>query len=252
MYPTLPFGPMSLPTTPLVALVAFTLGLEIAGRYGRRLGLSADDLWNTGLIAILGGLIVARLWNMVQFWSIYAREPLLILSIRPSGFAFWPGLCIALLVAYLYLIRRALPPLPITAAFVVGGVAAGIVLSIGAFLTGSLLGTPSTGPWALPYFEELRHPVALYQAVGLWLVFIVLWARTPPPHPSRTIRLAIGGYALMRLVTDAFVDGSTEVLGFRISQIIALLVILLLTLTLAAEKSHVLPINETIQKEQTS
>jgi prolipoprotein diacylglyceryltransferase len=226
--------------------------LEIAGRYGRRLGLFADDVWNTGLIALLGGLIVARLWNVLQFWSVYTHEPLLVLSIRPSGFAFWPGVCAVLLIGYLYLLRRALPPMRIGAAFVVGGVAAGIVLSIGAFLTGSLLGTPSTGPWALPYFDELRHPVALYQAVGLWLVFIFLWARTPPRRPGRTMHLALWGYALVRLITDAFVDGSRDVGGFRISQVLAWVVAVLLTWTLATEKSDAPTPSAATQKEQMS
>jgi phosphatidylglycerol:prolipoprotein diacylglycerol transferase len=252
MYPTLPFGPLSLPTTPLVALVAVTFGLEIAGRYGRRLGLLADEVWNSGLVALLGGLFVARLWNVIQFWSIYAREPLLILSIRPSGFAFWPGVGAAMVIGYVYLMRRALAPLLIGAAFVVGGVAAGIVLSIGAFLTGATLGTPSQGPWALPYFDELRHPAALYQAVGLWLLFILLWRRTNSLRPGRTIALALWGYALIRLVTDAFVDGGADVRGFRVSQIIALVVAVLLTLTLARDKGNVVAPNQPMNKEQTS
>ena len=58
---------------------------------GRRLGLRPDDLWNTGLIALLAGFIVARVWNVFQFWYVYSAEPLLLFSLRPSGFAFWPA-----------------------------------------------------------------------------------------------------------------------------------------------------------------
>ena len=38
------------------------------------------------------GVVVARLWNAAQFWYIYAEEPLLLFSLRPSGFALLPGL----------------------------------------------------------------------------------------------------------------------------------------------------------------
>lgn len=228
MYPTVPFGPLSLPTAPLVALFAITLGLEIAGRYGRRLGLATDDVWNAGLIAVLSGLIGARLWNVVEFWSIYTQEPTLLLSIRPSGFVFWPGVIVALVAGYLFLLRKALDPVRVVAAFAVGMVAAGIVLAIGAFLTGTLLGTLSEGPWALPYFDERRHPVGLYQAAGLWLLFTLLWLRRDRYHPGRTVLLAALGYALMRLVTDAFVEGGAAVGGLRVSQIGALLAALLL------------------------
>jgi phosphatidylglycerol---prolipoprotein diacylglyceryl transferase len=236
MYPTLPFGPLSLPTAPIVALLAITLGLEIASRYGRRLGLAPDDVWNTGLIAIFSGLIVARLWNVLEFWSIYLQEPSLLLSIRPSGFVFGPGVVAALIAAYLFMLRKALDPPRVLAAFTVGLVAAGIVLAIGAFLTGTLLGTLSEGPWALPYFGELRHPVSLYQAAGLWLLFVLLWLRRDRQHPGRTVLLAALGYALLRLVTDAFVEGGADLRGLRVSQMGALLAALLLIGLLARNR----------------
>jgi phosphatidylglycerol---prolipoprotein diacylglyceryl transferase len=233
MYPTLPFGPLSLPTAPLVILVAATLALEIASRYGRRLGLPADDVWNTGMIALLAGLIVARLWNVVQLWPIYLDEPGLILSLRPSGFALVPGVVAALLAAYANLLRRALDPVRMAAAFTLGMLAGAVVLSAGAYLTGSVVGTTSDLPWALPYFGEPRHPVALYQAVLIWLLFVVLWLRRERDRPGRTVLLAGLGYALIRLFTAAFVDEPALIGPLRQSQVIALVAALVFTLLLA-------------------
>ena len=48
MYPTLPFGPLALPTGPILAILAIIVTLDIAGRYGRRLGVHPDDIWNVG------------------------------------------------------------------------------------------------------------------------------------------------------------------------------------------------------------
>ncbi|RIK41125.1 MAG: hypothetical protein DCC55_12940 [Chloroflexi bacterium] len=233
MYPTLPFGPLSLPTAPFVVLLAATLALEISSRYGRRLGLAADDVWNTGMIALLAGLVVARLWNVVQLWPIYLDEPGLILSLRPSGFALVPGVVAALLAAYANLLRRALDPVRMAAAFAVGALAGGVVLSAGAYLTGSVVGTASDVPWALPYFGERRHPVALYQALLIWLLFTVLLLRRGRDRPGRTILLAGWGYALIRLCTDAFVDEPVLIGSLRQSQVVALVVGLALTLLLA-------------------
>lgn len=233
MYPTLPFGPFSLPTTPFVILLAVTFGLEIAGRYGRRSGLLADDVWNTGLLAIIAGLVMARLWNVLAFWPIYLDEPLLLLSLRPSGFVFWPGVAAALLAAYWNLWRRALEPLRVIAAFAVGGVAGGIIWSAGAYLTGELLGSRTDLPWALPYFGEPRHPVAFYQGIGLWLLFMILWLNSQRMTPGRTILLAGFGYSLNRLITDAFLDGGSTIAGLRITQIVALVAALICSLLLA-------------------
>ena len=233
MYPTLPFGPLSLPTAPFAILLAATLGLELSGRYGRRLGLHVDDVWNTGLLAMLAGLLAARLWNVATLWPIYMDDPWLILSLRPGGFAPWPGFVAALVVGYANLIRRALDPVRMAAAYAVGAVAAGIILSIGAYLTGSVVGLPSDQPWALAYFGELRHPAALYQALGMWLLFVALWLRTGPLQPGRTVLLAALGYSLIRLATDAFVEDAAVIRAFRASQLAALAAALALSLLLA-------------------
>lgn len=233
MYPSLPFGPLSLPTALVVILVAVMLGLEIAGRFGRRLGLSTDDVWNTGLLALLAGLVVARLWNVIEFWPVYADEPGLILSLRPSGFVFWPGVIAALVVAYFNLIRYALDPVRVAAALAVGGVAAGIVLSAGSYLTGSQIGSLTDGPWALPYFGEMRHPVALYEALSLWLLFVILWVRGRSASPLWTLLFAGLGYCLVRLVITAFIDEPALLGVFRRDQVWSLLGALICSLGLA-------------------
>lgn len=214
-------------------LLAATLGLEISGRYGRRLGLHADDVWNTGLLAMLAGLLAARLWNVAALWPIYVDDPWLIFSLRPGGFAPLPGYIAALVVAYANLIRRALDPVRMAAAYAVGVVAAGIVLSIGAYLSGNVVGLPSDMPWALAYFGEMRHPAALYRALGIWLLFVALWLRTARQQPGRTVLLAGLGYSLIRLFTDAFVDDAALVGTFRASQVVALVAALALSLLLA-------------------
>jgi phosphatidylglycerol:prolipoprotein diacylglycerol transferase len=233
MVPTLPFGSLSLPTGPFAALLAMILGLEMAGRYGRRLQLAGDDVWNGGLLAIFGGLFVARLWNVVEYWPIYLDEPQLILSIRPSGFVLWPGVLAALAAVYLYMLRKALDPVRMAAAYAVGAIAAGIVLSVGAYLTGNIVGAPSDAPWAMPYFGQSRHPAALYQALGLWMLFTALWISSNRQQPARTVLLAALGYALIRLFSDGFVDRAALIGPFRISQVFALAAALALSLLLA-------------------
>lgn len=233
MLPVIPFGPLTLPTGPIFTLFGVILGLEVAGRYGKRLGLSPDALWNTGLFALLSGLIVARLWNVIQFWDIYLTDPWLVFSLRPGGFVLAPGVVAAFVVGYLYLIRTAMDPLRVATAFTIGAVAAGILFSIGDFLTGARLGTLSNLPWTLSYYDELRHPVAIYQAVGLFSLLIALWLRNTTGRLGQTILLAALGYSLLRLFLDAFVDETALWGAFRVSQVLAFIAALGLTLLLA-------------------
>jgi prolipoprotein diacylglyceryltransferase len=233
MYPTLPFGPLALPTGPILAIFAVILALDVAGRYGRRLRLHPDDTWNVGMIAVTGGLIVARLWNVFQFWYIYQAEPLLIFSIRPGGFALWPGIIAALIGGYLYMLRRALDPARVLAALVVGAAAGSVILSISGYATGATLGARATVPWALPYLGELRHAVGLYQALGGVLLTALLWLRSDTRLPGRMVLHGILGLALIRLVSDAYLAEAGSLGGLRVSQIVALAVALVAALLLA-------------------
>lgn len=233
MYPTLPFGPLALPTGPVLAIFAVMLTLDVASRYGRRLNVHPDDIWNVGLIALTAGLIVARLWNVFQFWYIYQSDPILIFSIRPSGFEFWPGLIAAIIAGYAYLLRRALNPVRVAAALAVGLVAGSIVQGISGYATGTQLGMVSDGPLALPYFGEMRHPAGLYQAGASLALTILLWLAADARHPVRVLWQAILGYSLIRLVTDGFLAEAALLGNLRVSQIVALAVALVVVLLLA-------------------
>jgi len=233
MYPTLPFGPLEMPTAPMLAIFAVILTLDVGGRYARRLGIHPDDLWNVGLIALAAGLIVARLWNVFQFRPIYQAEPILIFSLRPSGFELWPGLIASVAAGYAYLLYRALDPVRVIAALAVGASSGGMLLAISGHATGAILGARTNVPWALAYFGEMRHPAGLYQAVGLAFLSVLLWSIGDPTRPGRVALMALLGYSLLRLITDGFVDNVELIGGFRRSQVIALVTALAASLALA-------------------
>lgn len=233
MYPVLPFGPITIPTSPIVALIAVTIGLELAGRYGRRLGLRIDDVWNTGLLTMLLGLIVARLWNVIQFWPIYVAEPWLIISLRPSGFALLPGIVGGVVSAYIYMIRHALSPARVIAALGIGLTAAAVLIFAGTYLTGEIIGLPSRMPWALAYYGEKLHPVALYYAGGIGLVLLWQWLQPLPSSPLRILLQLCFGVGLVLLVTGAYEADPAVVMGWRRMQLIGLAAALTAALLLA-------------------
>lgn len=241
MYSTLTFGSLALPTVPLFALIAWLVGLEVAGRFGKNVHLDLNAIWNTGLVAIGVGLIVARLWNIVRFWAVYSTEPLLIFSLRPSGFEFYPGLAAALIAAYAYLIYKALDPLNIFAAAGVGTIAAMAILAVSNFLTGAVVGTITQQPWSANYFGESVHPAALYRGLGFLAVLVALAIfskriiGTSSRKAQTIILLTILGGALVRLVADGFVENAEVLAGFRISQFVALFMALIATWLLAQQ-----------------
>ena len=226
MYPFLRLGPLALPTGIVLTLLAVALAIDMAARVGRRRGLNGDDVGNTALLALVAGLIVARLWNAAQFWFVYADEPLLLLSVRPSGFALAPGLVAALVAGYAWLWRQRLDPLRVLAALAVGALGGAAVLDLAAHLTGELVGTVTNSPLGQNYFGATRHPTGFYRAAGLFLGTIFLWWRASRLSTGRLLWSVVLAYALVRLAADGFVDAALSeaalVGSLRASQVVAL------------------------------
>ncbi len=91
-------------------------------------------------------------------------------------------------------------------------------------------------PWALPYFGEMLHPVALYRAVGLIVVLLVVWWRLDRTRPQRTLYLGGLGWGLVHLIADGFAANAPITGTFRTSQVIGLVLALVCTVLLARDK----------------
>jgi len=237
MYPILPFGPFTIPTAPVIILIATTIGLELAGRHGRRLGLTIDDVWNVGLIAILTGLIVARIWNVIQFWPVYLSEPGLMISLRPSGFVILPGVIAAAIAIIIYLVRRALAPVTVAVALFTGLISAWAMIQAGGFLTGELLGLESDVPWAVNYYGQLRHPIALYYGMSLAILVISLLFLPPTVNPTQIVLMQLVGVGVIYLFFGAFEHNATLIGNMRSKQLIGFVVALLATFALGRKVS---------------
>ena len=252
MYPSLPVGPLSLPTAQILALVAAWVGLSVMAQVGRRLQLDPDMIWNLGTIALGVGLIVARLSHAVQFWSVYRAEPLLLISIRPGGLSFWPGAGAALIAAYIYLIRAGIGPRPVGIAALFGLLSGGAVLEVSNFLTGATVGIAGVPPaalsWGLTWFDDMRHPVALYRALGMMLIIAGLLLRGNWKRGGRVAGQALLAFALLRLFTDGFAADMRLLGTLRVSQLGALVAALVLALLLAQSARRDNP----IQKDTSS
>jgi prolipoprotein diacylglyceryltransferase len=233
MYPFLPLGPLSIPTAPLFAILAAWLGLTIMARVGAKQLLNPDQVTNAGFIALASGIIVARLWHVVQFWAIYREEPLLALSLRPGGMSLGPGIVAAFIGGYAYLLYARLDPIKVFAALSVGILVADAIWQMGAFLTGYVVGMATDLPWSVTYFDARVHPVALYRALGALFVAgaIALWADLR--RPGRVILLAALGYALVRLIVDAFLTDAALIGAWRVSQVVAFVAALVISLILS-------------------
>lgn len=202
MYSTLNLGPVALPTGPLSALLAAWLAIELAARMGQRHDLDYDDMLGMFILALGAGIIASRLWHVFSYWSAYRTHLSDILALRPAGLPPWPGYVCAFITAYGFMLVRRLDPVAAGAATLTGLVGGGTIYFLGSFLSGRLIGTVSEAPWALPYGDTLRHPTALYLALGCLFIWLLLWYRDS--EARRTLFTGVFLSALLLLITEAF------------------------------------------------
>jgi phosphatidylglycerol:prolipoprotein diacylglycerol transferase len=233
MLPTLRIGPLALPTYPLLLILGFYVGLWLAAKVAARRGLNPDHLYNAGFYAAIAAMISGRLGHVILFFSAYLADPLSILS--PNFAAFQPVAAAlgAVLVLIWYQRKYHVPVLALLDALFVGALATLATLAFADALNGLNYGEPSTLPWAITQWDAARHPVQIYEMLGTLIVIGIIWRTLDRLQPGEAALAALGGYAAVRLLVDAFRDMPVTVGdGFRLSQIIAFVVLLVVLMAL--------------------
>ncbi len=228
MVPSLDFLGFNLPVGPLSLIVAFYAGLWLAGREAERLGLPADLPWDFGTVALISGLIAARLWYVVFNWSAYALDWSQVLALAAGSLALGPGLLTGVVIGLAWIGRHRVHWPEFADAMAPGLALMQIIASIGAFLSGEAYGAPSRVPWAVEMWGEARHPVQLYEAgVGLAVLGVLWYLRQRKPYAGYIFWMFVFLSALGRLWTEAY-RGQPALLpgGFRTAQMISLLIAL--------------------------
>lgn len=162
----------------------------------------ALDIWEAGVTAAVGGILVGRLAAMISVGINPLTDPAQILLVR-SGVSTVGG-TIGALAIFSYLARRELW----TAADAISASAlAGLAgWHLGCLPTDACLGTESSLPWAMTLEGSTitRHPVQLYAAIlfavaALGIAFWKQYGRPPLLAPAGTALFATGS---IRLVTE--------------------------------------------------
>ena len=245
MLPFLNLGPLALPTAPLVYLLGVWLALWAVDRAARRLGLDAERHYALATTAALAGFVGARLAFVLLHWSSYDDNLLGIVWPLTSGYSAVGGALIGA-AAVFYGRWRRLSLWPALDALAPGLLLFLITVSLADFVGGAGYGSLTSMPWGITVFGVRRHAVQLYEAVAGVVALGAWWAATSdwldlrglgrPLRSGRAFLWATVVYSGGRLLVDAYRENATLVSGFHVTQIVAL-VVLLLALALLAWRS---------------
>jgi len=163
-------GPMRLTPYGACAALGVLSAMGLTGRTARRLGLSPEAAWDTGLFAILSCFAASRLLLVLADPKAFVHYPLLVLGLPSLTIG---GMALAALVTWIYVRRKRLPLARTLDAFAPGGALLAAFLELGHFLDGSEPGMPvfrNGGDHAV----GLR-PVSLFGLVVAMLLLGLLW-----------------------------------------------------------------------------
>lgn len=237
MFPTINIGSLALPTAPLLTIASFWVGLWVAAREGRRFGLDEDMIFNAGFYGALGGLIGARLFYVLRYWSFYQTSPGEIFALNLATLASFEGLVSGLLVATIYLQRKKAPGARLMDALAPGLAAFAIGMSVADLAAGTAYGSPAELPWAIDLWNAPRHPTQIYDALlmsGILIVALRMLRAHPSAPAGRTFTVFVALFSAARLFTEGF-RGDSMLFGegWRTMQFVWLFVLLIAMVVLA-------------------
>jgi len=223
MLPTIPLGPLALPTKPFLLVLGFYFVLWLGSKSAESLGIDGDHVWNWGLISAGAGLVLGRIAYALRYPQAYIQSPLSLFSLRLSAFIPEVAFVGGLLVGYMYLRWKRIPLGPFVDAIVPGLTFGWALYALANFLAGDAYGRVTQLPWAVEMWGELRHPVQLYEMVAALLTVVWLFAKPAPRGKGLWGWRFLLAFSLAQLFLGAFRGDSATVLdGYRISQIMGL------------------------------
>jgi phosphatidylglycerol:prolipoprotein diacylglycerol transferase len=233
-------GPLTIRWYGLLMATAMGLGLWLAYRDARRRGLDAERFLKTAELALLGGLVGARLYYVLLNLDYYSRFPGKILAVWEGGLAIHGGLIGGVLVGGWYAWTKRLPIfafLDVAAPSLALGQAIG---RWGNFFNEEAFGTPTDLPWRLYISpaqrplqyaaDETFHPTFLYESLWDLALFLVLafWLRRRlEPAPGALFLAYVGLYSLGRFFTEALRTDALMLGPIRMAQLVSVLGVML-------------------------
>ena len=221
------FGHLALRWYSLILLTATLVGVWLTAREAERRGFGQDDIYDTSLWILAGGLIGARLFHVLDHWSdVFASAPLRALYIWEGGLAIWGAIVGGLIAAAIVSWRRGWNFAKLLDAGAPGLVLAQAIGRIACVITGDAMGKPTTGPFGFAYTSPnalvpqlgvYYTPMPVYELIANLAIFALLWQLRRRDWPNGALFLV---YLILYSVERFFLafTSSYQVLAFGLTQ----------------------------------
>jgi phosphatidylglycerol---prolipoprotein diacylglyceryl transferase len=226
----------------VILMAATSIGVWLTAREAERKGFKKDDIYEASVWIILGGIVGARFFHVLDQWSAeFAANPIRVFYIWEGGLAIWGAVTGGLITTAIISWKRGWNLPALLDAGAPGLVLAQAIGRIACIITGDTVGKPTSGPFGLAYTSPnaivpqlgvYYTPMPVYEIIANLLIFSVLWQLRKLNWPDGRLFLV---YLLLYSLERFFLafTSAYRIIAFGLtqSQIVALIA---LAISLAA------------------
>ena len=231
MQPTVDIGPLHLQTFGICFALAFIAAGAVFGKRLRELNKPTDWAYEAILFALVGGVVGARLYYVVENYD-QVKHDLLANLFSGSGLVWYGGAIGGAIAVGIWAHRRRMfnaTLLDVAAVPLAVGYALG---RIGCQLSGDGdYGTRWHGPWAMSYphgtvpTHATVQPTPIYETLAMGLIAYALWRLRDRYRPGVLFALYLVLSGIERLLVEFIRRNPEQVLGLTQPQVISVVAI---------------------------
>jgi phosphatidylglycerol:prolipoprotein diacylglycerol transferase len=221
----------------IMVVLAVVAVIAISLREAKRVGLAEEHIYSVGLWGIIGGIIVSRLFHVIDKWSYYMAHPAQIIGFE--GLTVYGAVVGALLAVLIYCWVKKISFWLLGDVIAPGAIVGQAIGRIGCLLNGCCYGLPTSLPWGIVYTNpgsycplgEPFQPTQIYHLLWNLIGFGILWSlrrRLKPQGSLFLLYLALyaAGDLSIRFVRVGEPFRSGLFFNLQEAQIIGILVLL--------------------------
>ena len=202
-------GAITIQSYGLMVALAFLAGLFLAVKEAKKRKLDEEIIYDLAFYILIGGIVGARIANVIQEWGYYSGNLAGIFKIWQGGLNFNGGFILASLLAYIYLKRKRLNFWLYMDTFAPSIAIGHAIGRIGCILgDGGHVGKLTNMPWGFLVNGEARHVTAWYELFFLIALFILLTAikdkKKIKGKTGSLFLIYLSAYSVGRSVIDIF------------------------------------------------
>jgi len=227
--------------TGLAVLAAIVLVAKLA----KDKGFTSEDVYTTALWGVIGGIIGARLFHVIDKWStIYQYDPVRALYFWEGGLSLYGALVGGFVFGITYAAIRKMPLGKVADLAAPGMILAQAIGRIGCLINGDAYGTPTSLPWGVLYTNPnaastagpwvngvlvAGHPVPAYEIIwDLLILALLLRLRLRLKNDWMVFLIYASLYSAGRFGLSFIRGDETAVLGpLHQAQVISLIVMVI-------------------------